>query len=148
MIYSPSGDTSTPWGDLGSGTKNSALLAIAVSIDITLVPLITVTFLGSFATSASFFQLYTCKKSVSFLLIPASFGGIPTSIPPVYISVLNEFVKAQPSLTPLPASDKSCIYGGISIVKESSSIILPFLLSNFHIVTPPRYVSLYSSIGW
>ncbi len=146
-MYSPSGETSTPCGDFGSGIMKSALFATATLIGMILWPLTIFTFFLFFASFASLRQLYTCKKPVSFLDIPASFGGIPTSIPPVYISVLNELVNPQPSETPLPASLKSCIYGGISIVKEAFSSIRPILGSNFHIVTPPRYVSLYSSIG-
>ena len=39
---------------------------------------------------------------------PASNGGFPFSMPPVAISVLNEFWKTQPSLASLPESARSC----------------------------------------
>ena len=41
-------------------------------------------------------------------LTPASKGGLPSSMPPVAISVLNELQKTQPSLASLPASHRSC----------------------------------------
>ena len=63
---------------------------------------------------------------MSFLLAPASNGGKPFSIPPVYISEFIEFVNAQPKLSPLPASLRSCQYGGSSSEKEAFSSILPF----------------------
>src|SRR5579885_3415197 len=78
---------------------------------------------------------------------PASKGGFPFSMPPVAISVLNEFWNTQPSLTPLPASDRSCQYGGSSSPKDRVGSIRPALRSNFQNVIRPRYFSLYWLIG-
>ncbi len=38
--------------------------------------------LPAFTSSAAFFQLITCRKSVSFAEQPASNGGRPLSMPP------------------------------------------------------------------
>src|SRR6516165_855902 len=78
---------------------------------------------------------------------PASNGGFPFSIPPVAISVLNEFWYTQPSLTPLPASARSCQYGGSSSPNDRVESIRPALRSNLQKVIRPRYVSLYWRIG-
>ncbi len=45
---------------------------------------------------------------MSFAEAPASNGGLPLSMPPVAISVLNEPRKTQPIEGPLPASARSC----------------------------------------
>ena len=54
---------------------------------------------------------------MSFCDAPLSMAGLPSSVPPVAISVLNELMKAQPSLPILPASARSCVYGGSSMAQ-------------------------------
>ena len=56
----PSGVTSTPCGDFGSGTRKRMPSLIAVSIMMTLWPLIFFA-LPALTTSAAFFQLITCR---------------------------------------------------------------------------------------
>jgi hypothetical protein len=46
---------------------------------------------------------------MSFWEAPLSIAGFPSRVPPTAISVLNELMKAQPSLPILPASARSCV---------------------------------------
>src|SRR5262245_61634563 len=78
---------------------------------------------------------------------PASKGGFPFSMPPVAISVLNEFWKIHPSLASLPESARACQYGGSSMANDLVGSIRPALRSNFQKVIRPRYESLYLVIG-
>ena len=50
--------------------------------------------------------------------------------------------KTHPSLASLPASHRSCQYGGSSMAKDLSSSNRPASRSNFQKVTIPRYSSL------
>ena len=56
---------------------------------------------------------------------PASKDALPISLPPVASSVLNELPKIQPSLTSLPASKRSCQYGGSSRAKDCDLVDPP-----------------------
>ena len=84
---------------------------------------------------------------MSFCDAPDSIGGLPCSVPPVAISVLNELMNAQPSDGSLPQSARSCVYGGSSIAQEFATSMRPFWRSNFQNIARPRYLSLYSDSG-
>ena len=75
---------------------------------------------------------------MSFWDAPASNAGFPSSTPPVAISVLKEFRNAHPNEGPLPASERSCQYGGSSIENDRDGSIRPLARSNFQNVTSPR----------
>ena len=79
--YLPSGVTSTPCGLLGSGIRYSSPSAIDCSMGMKYIPFSCLT-LPALTSSSAFFQLVTCRKSVSLDEQPASKGGRPRSMPP------------------------------------------------------------------
>ena len=84
---------------------------------------------------------------MSFLVEPLSSGGLPSRTPPVARSVLIELQNTQPSDVSLPASARSCMYGGSSMANDSSGTMRPLVRSNLWKIIAPRYFSLYSLIS-
>ncbi len=84
---------------------------------------------------------------MSFAEQPASYGGLPAMMPPVAISLQKLFRNAHPADGPLPASERSCQYGGSSMVNVSSTFSRLASRSNFQSVTAPLYFSRYSLSG-
>ncbi len=56
-------------------------------------------------------------------------------------------MKAQPSESSLPASARSCVYGGSSRPQLLLGSMRPLARSNFQNMTNPRYLSLYEAMG-